>query len=163
MDASPRGWGCKPRFLNSSFNASSDCMTCVDPSSKVILGNWSWNHRALRAGGVAGVTGAAAWGVSDTTGAGDGGACCVTGAVTSGVATGDTAGSAGVGEGDCTDPAAVPGVGSVTETPSCSSCLRTSRTCAARARYNGVSGARRDTSPNVSSNVGRVLCVMHSR
>ena len=41
-----------------------------------------------------------------------------------------------------------------------SSCLLTSRTWAAKERYNGVSGALRDTSPRVNSNNGRVVCVM---
>ena len=43
---------------------------------------------------------------------------------------------------------------------SCSSCLLTSRTWAAKERYNGVSGALRDTSPRVNSNNGRVVCVI---
>jgi hypothetical protein len=73
-----------------------------------------------------------------------------------------TTGSGGATTGVWTATAAASGVGSVTETPSWSSCLRTSRTCAASARYNGVSGARRDTSPNVNSKRGRVLCVMQT-
>ena len=50
IDASPRGWGVSPRARSRSFNASNDCMTRVDPSSNVTMGNCPRNHRARRRG-----------------------------------------------------------------------------------------------------------------
>ena len=50
IDASPRGWGVSPRERSRSFNASNDCITRVDPSSKVTTGNCPRNHRARRWG-----------------------------------------------------------------------------------------------------------------
>ncbi len=82
---------------------------------------------------------------------------CCGGTPISGPGTGGFAGTPTADSDETVDELTLKGA---LVTFSCSSCLLTSRTWAAKERYNGVSGALRDTSPRVNSNNGRVVCVI---